>query len=72
MHYKCVYENVFIPGSEEIYAKCTSIVLVNVELLEWIPHHFVDWYMNIEGALVRPLRGFNGEGDESTGEVVNP
>lgn len=65
MHFDYVYENMIILGSS-VYIGWRRA------FLEWIFHQFVAWYMNIDGELIRLLRGFDGDDDESMGEVVDP
>lgn len=61
-----------------LYTKCSSIVSKDVGLQEWNPHQFVAWYWNIDGELVRPLKGFDSPSSVdaidgmSMGEVLDP
>lgn len=72
MHSDYVYEDMLMPRSPIVYTKRTSVIWVDVELLEWIFHRFVVWYMNIKGELVGPLEGFDSNNNELMGELIYP
>lgn len=58
-YYEAIYEDVYVPGFEVLYAKSSLTMWIDVRFGEWIPHRFVAWYVDINGKLVDLLRGFN-------------
>ncbi|KAL3755924.1 hypothetical protein ACJRO7_002901 [Eucalyptus globulus] len=76
--YNYDYQHVHIPGFAGVYIKCSSTIWVDVGLPLLVPHHFVAWYVLLNGELIGPLRGFDGPlghddgGEEMVPEVIDP